>query len=72
MPRKPAADPPRLSAKDIWVNEFVRALMNLREDLGPKFATTIAVNEWPQSQSVDAAKAAKVWVSDQSRGHDLH
>ena len=59
MPKKIAPTP---LTKALWVNEFVKALViDLRPELGPRFAKRIAVNEWPQAQTMDPIKAAMTW-----------
>lgn len=66
MPRpRDSGQPPKVSAKDAWINEFVIELRRHRGELGLKHAHRIALQEWFGSQAMPPDAAALRWVADQ-------
>ncbi len=59
----PEAPPPEPLGRSAWVVEFAGALRELRPELGLKFATSVALHEWPARQGMDPADAAKAWAA---------
>ena len=59
---------PRTWTRDGWIAEFVTVLtIELRPDVGLKFARTIAVQQYVQHSALDPAEAAKRWVAQSAK-----
>lgn len=55
--------------KAAWITEFINILVvELRPDIGRKFACTVALDEWVCDPETDPATAAKAWAMWAERG----
>ena len=54
---------PLPTPKEEWIVSFVNALvLDIRQDIGPKFARLVAASEWVRKQDIAPEKAAKLWA----------
>ena len=59
---------PSTWTRDTWTTEFVNVLtLELRPDIGLKFAQVIAVQQWTQNGGLEPAIAARRWAAQSAK-----
>jgi hypothetical protein len=54
--------------REAWIAKFVNVLtLELRHDLGAKFARLIAARQWPQHGGLEPSAAARRWAAQSAR-----
>ena len=54
---------PPPTPKEDWIASFVNALvLDIRPDIGAKFASLVAANEWVRQRHIAPEKAARQWA----------
>lgn len=61
LPAAEQAQPLRVT-RDGWISEFVNAVIDVRPDIGSKFANAVALSEWARHKGMTPADAAKQWL----------